>query len=156
MHLSASLPQLTVALCAPEYWEHFPAYPSQNALWQALSPKVRAAKSSRRHHKGDLYEPRRASVCTNCLDPDCPTCFDPDSYYPPMIGHSHRKTASGETWKGDIDSIYYRRRPALLVGKPDMTFLWTEPKIRFRKNHPRTKTWTTVDALLERLLEVSQ
>jgi hypothetical protein len=126
-------------------------YPSHNALWQAR-PELRSAKSSRRNHKGDLYEPKGALACTDCLNPDCPTCLDPDAYYPPMVGHSHRKTAADETWIGDIDTTYYNRRPALLVGKPSRTFLWEHPTIRFRTDHPRTKTWTSMAALLRQLL----
>ena len=129
---------------------------TQNALWRALPSEVRADKSSRRSRLGDLYQPKANLDCPKCLDPNCQTCFDPESYYRPMIGHSHHQTASDDTWIDDIDSVYYNRRPALLVGKPQMTFLWEHPLIRFRKNHPRTKTWNSLSAMLQQLTSISQ
>lgn len=90
-------------------------FESQMALWRSpLIPETtKRRKSSRRSRLGDFFEPRR-----NAEDP-----FDIRAYHPPMQGHSH----DGHRWHEDIEyPTKVGRRPAILVGDPQYTFVWTD------------------------------
>ena len=74
-------------------------------------------KNARYNPFGDVYEPK----------PNIKDEFDPSEYYEPIKNHSH---ASNCQWYRDID--YYcrtKRLPALLVGDPSFSFLWSRPMI---------------------------
>lgn len=107
------------------------AFESHYDLWHAdlLSASAKRAKSASRHRLGDLYEPSSRNVGP----------FDPDSYKEPDDDHSHYKKPHGKNrpeWQEDIDYVgMARRRPALLVGDPEMSFIWETPLI-----YPRFKT----------------
>jgi hypothetical protein len=94
-------------------------FESHRDLWMWLSehaPAAAEAKAADKHRVGDVYHPRY---------PDG-NPFDPDAYIPPRVHHVH----SGELWRTDINyEGYGHRRPALLVGDPRYSFLWSEPSI---------------------------
>jgi hypothetical protein len=121
-------------------------YRSMAELWTALPSHLRLAKSARRNRLGDAYQPNPSSAC---LDP-----FDAAHYYPPMLGHSHRKDASDDAWKEDVEFYdgSFKRYDVYLAAKPKLTFLWQTPLL-YLEDHPRNKTWDSVAALLTKLLE---
>lgn len=97
------------------------AFESHHDLWysEEISTETKRAKSATLSRLGDLFEPIDESS-----DP-----FDHRDYRPPHIAHSH---APNNTWYGDVDRTGYGgRRPALLTGDPEATFLWDRPVIFF-------------------------
>jgi hypothetical protein len=110
-------------------------------LW--YSPIMRAsreAKSAQHDVFGDLFEPK--SSCAKGR-------FDPDNYVRPVKGHRHEKD---NKWHADINYIYGKRRPKLLVGDPAHSYLWEEPKCSFTgKRHPRFKVYQSLQEFLNRL-----
>ena len=102
------------------------AFASQMALWRSphVPLRARVRKSARSNHLGDLYVPRDGAEAP----------FAIESYHPPMPEHSHA-FASDEPggWYRDIDFLTrYGRRPSLLVGDPQLSFVWTQPRIDSR------------------------
>ncbi|WIG61408.1 MAG: hypothetical protein OJF49_004156 [Ktedonobacterales bacterium] len=97
------------------------AFESQRNLWQWLTehaPEAAQAKRADRHQLGDVYRPQ-----PSCKDP-----YDPDKYVAPCSHHVHLQH---DWYRKDIDYVGFRhRRPALLVGDPDYSFLWSEPRVR--------------------------
>lgn len=97
------------------------AFCSHRDLWQWLvktTPETAEAKAADRHRHGDVYRP---------MVP-CDAPFSPSAYYPPCRCHVHH---ARDRWRQDIDDFQraYRRRPALLVGDPALSFLWSEPRV---------------------------
>ncbi len=92
------------------------AYHSHRELWDNIPEDVREAKAADHHRLGDLYRPAGSNG-----DP-----FDPASYVEPRADHSHCEL--GE-WQEDIN---YPRRAALLVGDPELSFLWSRPAIALK------------------------
>jgi len=101
---------------------------SYKELWDWLDDSVRRAKNARYNKCGDVYEPK----------PGIKHEFNPKNYFEPIKNHVHRKN---NEWHCDIDYLNNRtgKRPALLVGDPSFSFLWSQPKIYFKNKHPRTK-----------------
>jgi hypothetical protein len=93
-------------------------FPSQSELWEALPGSVRDAKAAHLNNYGDVYAPERG-IPLRGADRFKPTC-----YTRPGPDHSHR-----ESWAKDI---CYPRKPAMLLGDPDYSFLWTSPDIILR------------------------
>ncbi|WP_145233790.1 hypothetical protein [Urbifossiella limnaea] len=121
-------------------------YPTAAGMWTAL-PALQGAKSTRQHRLGDMFEPRLTSSFSN----PCKST----SYYPPMVGHSHRRTAATDDWKKDIEfsNAQFGRHAAYLVADPAFTFLWQTPAL-FLEHHARNQGWESVDVLLQRLIAV--
>jgi hypothetical protein len=94
------------------------AFASHRDLWAALSPTERDAKVADKNPLGDVFQPR-APVGDS---------FDPRSYVPPGPDHSH---CPGNLWQEDIDD---HRRPPLLVGDRDFSFLWSRPLVAWPKS----------------------
>jgi hypothetical protein len=119
-------------------------YPSQAELWKALPDHVRQGKNSRYNRLGDVYQPNPTSPC---VDP-----WGAAHYFPPLIGHSHRETATDNGWKKDIEFFHkkFKRRAPYLVAKPDVTFLWQTPML-YLDEHPRNLTWGSIQSLLSKL-----
>lgn len=96
------------------------AFASHRDLWTWLvahAPKAARAKAADKHPLGDVYRPR---------DPDGDP-YDPADYVPPCRDYRH---AGGEAWHEDVNyQSTYGRRPALLVGDPRNSFLWSEPRV---------------------------
>jgi hypothetical protein len=126
------------------------AYESHCELWYDLPPKVRQAKSARRHRLGDLYEPLRP------MNDD--RGFEPAHYHPPILGHAHHGDAHDGKWRIDIDyrSKALKRKPtqiaSLLAFRPQFSFLWDTPKVCLRDDHTRNYgTWDTLKEFLQQL-----
>ena len=106
------------------------AYDSQASLVAALRASGRGhvveAKASTRNPLGDIMVPfpnRRN-----------PNAYGPSGYQTPLLGHAHRRTADATGWHDDID--YVARggtRPAMLVGDPELTFVWSRPMVQRRR-----------------------
>lgn len=98
------------------------AFASHGDLWEwmwAHAPEAAKAKSADKHPLGDVYHPRDTGAGGKP--------FDPSAYILPHRDHPHR--VSGE-WLKDVDyRSGYGRRPALLVGDPYQSFLWSEPRV---------------------------
>jgi hypothetical protein len=96
------------------------AFASHRDLWSWLvahAPKAAQAKAADRHPLGDVYRPRDLGG-----DP-----FDPRAYVAPCRDHRH---ANDDAWHEDVNYCsIYGRRPALLVGDPRYSFLWSEPHV---------------------------
>lgn len=97
------------------------AFTSHRDLWarlDAIAPRAAEAKAANQHRLGDVYRPQ-----VPCEDP-----FDPDAYISPCENHVH---SGGQRWYKDIDyiAVKFGRRPALLVGDPGYSFLWSTPCI---------------------------
>ena len=109
------------------------AFESFRKLWysDALTKRAKEAKSACISPLRDLYRPSSTG-----------NEFSSQSYAEPMVGHSHRWEENSKEWRNDIT---YQgrsgRRPALIVGDPERSFLWSEPLIYFSKrsfrNHRR-------------------
>jgi hypothetical protein len=92
---------------------------------KAISAKTKRAKAASRDKLGDIFRPKD--------DPGDP--FDPKWYYPPVDKHVH---APGNKYFEDIDYVGCAgRRPALLAGDPNYSFLWNKPMIFYRLQIPR-------------------
>ncbi len=101
-------------------------FDSQRDLWLWLPEDARRAKAAEAHRLGDAFQP-----CDLDADP-----YDPEGYASPHPCHSHLE---GDEWHEDIDCTrYFGRRPPLLVGDPEYSFLWNEPRIAAPFQIPRT------------------
>jgi hypothetical protein len=98
------------------------AFQSHKELWDWLDPSIRKAKNARYNICGDIYEPK-----SSLRDP-----FNPSEYYLPIKNHVHEKD---NVWHKDINywNSKTRRRPALLVGDPAFSFLWSQSEIYYNK-----------------------
>lgn len=119
------------------------AYKSFFEAWNALDHSVREAKATNKHTLGDLYRLKKNAHKGNE--------FDSNAYYKPRKKHVHRKG-----WERDIEVTGAGgRRPALLVGDPRYSFIWTRPRLYLTLDHPRTqkKYWPNINNLLDSLEE---
>jgi hypothetical protein len=117
------------------------AYGSHADLWRSrsVSRVTKEAKVASRNILGDLYEPMDGGG-----DPHSPA-----AYRPPMVGHVHEH---GAYWRKDVDEVYTGgRRPSLLVGDPERSFLWSEPAIRLSWELQRTPPPMMLSKLLQGL-----
>jgi hypothetical protein len=123
------------------------AYASHAELWQALPAAARRAKSARQHIHGDLFEPReRAKAKSLQASP-----FDPESYHDPIEGHRHELI---EQWQKDVASEAWGRRSALLVGDPAQSWIWTEPRLFYKRD--MTQGYTKFPSLPEFLAQLEE
>ncbi len=93
------------------------AYESHRALWASstISEEAKEAKAVHLDKFGDVYQPRRESGSPH----------SPMSYYRPCRDHVHCEPGD---WRQDIKyRDRYGRIPALLVGDPEFSFLWSKP-----------------------------
>lgn len=109
---------------------------SHRELWNHLDDEVGRQKSASDNIFGDIYEPKNEEE------------FSKDGYHCPTNGHVH-----ANCWKDDVD---YRngnsgKRPVLLIGDPEKSYLWPKPKVRYEGQHPRTKKWKDSESLVEML-----
>lgn len=109
-------------------------FASHADIWASLPPMVRDAKSASRSVFGDIYEPTSPTLHGEDR-------YDANNYRQPRPGHVH---LGGEppNWHKDINyPPTGARRPALLLGEPNLSFLWTRPVIGLyesRRPLPRT------------------
>jgi len=120
------------------------AFCSHKELWDWLDPAVRKAKNASLHKCGDVYEPT-----LNLTDP-----FDPCHYREPIKKPEHVHFKNND-WHKDINytNTKTERHPALLVGEPEYSFLWSKPKICFKDKLPRTKKWDDLKEFMDLLGE---
>jgi len=108
------------------------AYPSQKALWNALAPTVREAKSVEQSPVGDVYRPR----------PEGGAQDSHNAYFPPMKGHSHRREADDTSWYRDVNDSTGKHRgysgAPFLMGDPHFSYLWQHPIISRPFEYPRS------------------
>lgn len=90
--------------------------PSHSDLWNEQAYLIaRSAKDASVHKFGDLYKPKRAVTAWH---------YCPESYVSPIPKHVHCPDA----WRIDISGTHDRKHPALLVGDPRRSFIWTGTK----------------------------
>lgn len=107
------------------------AYESHAELWKSLHLDQRKAKSATNNYLGDLYQPKSPM-------PSGEGRFSPDHYVGPKPGdHTHAEKKKPNGWQDDISYSLNGRHPALLVGDPNNTFIWTKPLINLKDNHSR-------------------
>jgi hypothetical protein len=96
------------------------AFASHRDLWAWLlahAPEAARDKAADRHPFGDVYRPRGLSGDQ----------YNPHAYFPPHRDHPHR---AGGRWHEDVNyPSCYGRQPALLVGDPHNSYLWSEPRV---------------------------
>jgi len=100
------------------------SYNSFEDLWNNLPNNTKKIKNTRANKFGDVYQPRE--------DIDNP--YKPDNYFKSIGTHCHN------TEKSIIYDICYfdnKRRPAMLVGDPKLTFIWLKPIISLKHKHVR-------------------
>jgi hypothetical protein len=129
------------------------AYDSQAHLVQALRDMGRAdvvdAKDASRNPLGDVMVPLRSGL------PAHP--YDPAAYRTPLLGHVHRHDERHTAWHDDIDyGARGGRRPAMLVGEPGLSFIWTHAMVARRQPGPTRpyRVWT-LSQLLDDLDEAT-
>lgn len=82
-------------------------------LWEVLPyPKAKSATNS---PLGDVFEYRSGPK------------WRASSYAPSHGDHVH----AGGVRRADIEAVYYKRRPKLLMGDPKQSYLWDSPSIQF-------------------------
>jgi hypothetical protein len=98
---------------------------SHAEIWRdgSVPQRTLAAKCAAKHRLGDLFNPKERGK-----DP-----FSPQCYHEPIPGHSHANEKCPTQWHEDIDYVGAKgRRPALLIGDPDRSFLWSRARIRLK------------------------
>jgi len=114
------------------------AFESPLALWNhsKIPEQRRQAKCASNDRYGDLFRPLKSAA----------DAFRPCSYATPIDEHAHHKPKEPDQWHRDI--CYQSRSghpPALLVGDPSLSFLWTVPIISSVGDLPRN--YCTCDCL---------
>lgn len=135
-------------LCAPGQQTFYylmrvrSAFESQSELVAALTAASRldviSAKSSRTNGLGDVFVPKAPKLRGE-------TRFNPQNYYAPLSGHVHSHESDPLYWHKDIRYGNGKRStPALLVGDPEFTFVWTNPRVQRRNpaNIRDYRNWT--------------
>ena len=94
------------------------AFRSHREFWfsDSIPEQTKLAKASNLDKFGDIYEPKGTSG----------NPYLPMRYSPPCKNHVHCEPSD---WKKDIRYGQKGRRPALLVGDPDLSFIWDIPVI---------------------------
>ena len=113
-------------------------YASHHKLWfsESVPHRTKIAKAAHRDPFGDLYQPK-----SEVVDP-----YSPASYIPPCYDHSHCETGS---WHDDIVyPLKSKYRPSLLVGDPELSFLWDIPVVSSPFKIGRGEKKTTLSELL--------
>jgi hypothetical protein len=119
------------------------AFPSFFEAWNSLGHSVREAKATNKHTLGDLYRPKQNTRKDNE--------HEAKAYYTPHPEHVHI-----DGWDADIEATGAGgRSPALLVGDPRYSFIWTRPRLYLAMDHPRTQKtyWSNINNLLDSLEE---
>lgn len=120
------------------------AYASQAELVQALRQSGRSevtdAKDSTQHRLGDLMIPVSDGATGNDR-------YLPAAYFPPMVGHSHRRTAEDAGWEDDVNYVGDGGRQSVtLAGDRNFSFVWTRPLVHRRRPGPTRpyRKWTLI------------
>ena len=83
------------------------------------------AKAASRHRLGDILLPLKHDLAGEVR-------FSPASYEKPMLGHVHRSEEYDSYWHKDVDYAGRANRPPLLIGDPELSFVWTNPLVKRR------------------------
>lgn len=112
------------------------SFRSHKELWDWLDSTMKKAKNASRYKCGDVYKPT----------PNLTDSFD-SNHYCGLIKEPKHVHFKNNYWFKDIDyrNTKTKRRPALLVGAPDYSFLWSHPKIYFKDKLPLTKKWDDIE-----------
>ena len=98
------------------------AFESHRELWLSdlISEETKTKKAAHQSKFGDIYQPKS----------EASDAYSHRDYIRPHTSHVHRRP---DIWRQDIDyySAQHGRRPALLVGNPNYSFLWDEPLITY-------------------------
>ena len=107
------------------------AFPSHYQLWSSgkIPTETLRAKAARMERFGDLFEP--LNLQKEMTEQES---RDWRNYHPPAENHCHHPQQAPGQWKSDI---FYPKgcsgRPAaLLVGDPQLSFLWRRPSIKLK------------------------
>ncbi len=114
------------------------AFESHSEFWSSnsIAEEAKIAKAAHLDRFGDIYQPKDKSG-----DPYLHEC-----YLEPCEKHVH---CESRNWHKDISyPDRFGRRPALLVGNPEYSFLWDEPLISSPFKLPRAPKKTTLADLL--------
>jgi len=107
-------------------------------------PSALAVKLAHKNRRGDVFRPR-----TGITDG---SWSSPTMYLPPVPNHTHCKVEGSTKWHRDVSSQGdegKRTSIPLLVGDPQMTFVWNRPTIRYRgERGVRRKKFGTLAELL--------
>ena len=126
------------------------AYESPAELWSELSTSTQSAKSAQDNFLGDVFVPRGTA--------EGDARFQPRRYLAPAR-HAHRRNKCDGSWYNDVNYKHFHRfgRPALLVGDPNLTFLWQRPMICYDRDHGRNYAkWDSVSDLIDHLETVGR
>ena len=100
------------------------AFESHRAFWlsDSILEETKNAKVADQDRFGDIYQPK-----VETSDP-----YSPSSYLEPCKNHVHCEPGD---WRKDINyRNRYGRRPTLLVGDSEYSFLWDRPVITYPSN----------------------
>jgi len=113
-------------------------FKSHKKMWGSLDEEVIKEKSASENRLGDIYEPDGGNE------------FSEEGYEDPINNHKHM-----DCWKKDIDYENGKsgKRPVLLLGNPDQSYLWSKPKIQYTEGeHARhCEKWKSVGSLIASL-----
>ncbi|MGI8551586.1 MAG: hypothetical protein ACR2PL_12505 [Dehalococcoidia bacterium] len=104
------------------------AYPSYAQLWldEEVPEEPKSQKNASNNKFGDLYQLNRHDVRDD---------HRPKSYFTPRRDHDHCKN---DDWHDDLDHLRkhpnFKRQPPLLVGDPQLSFLWNVPALYGRSD----------------------
>lgn len=127
------------------------AFWSHEELWRSeyLGKRTLRAKSSRHNKRGDLYEPKDGEL----------NAFKHESYLQPIEDHSHRQQNYRDQWHLDVEAVAKKgklRRAALLVGEPELSFVWPKTSVILRSKLGRGEKRFVLGELLELLSELAE
>ncbi len=127
-------------------------FASHHRLWisEEIPDSAKQAKLANLHKFGDLFKPKATNL-NKFGNPSHPqdisleelsAQFNPENYESPCEDHVHCEIGECDeekNWCNDIDYVNHRsgRRAILLVGDPEYSFLWDEPKIFYPSHFPK-------------------
>ena len=93
------------------------AFDSHYDFWFSdLMMETKQSKAANIHPLGDVYQPRSRNIDK----------YNLKDYLPPYKNHVH---GHDNNWHNDIVYHRYGRPSSLLVGNPDLSFLWNKPML---------------------------
>ena len=100
-------------------------FSSHSEYWnsQTVPEEAKTAKAADAERFGDIYRPRG----------DSEPLYSPSGYFEPCRNHVHCEAGN---WMKDINYDQKGRRPKLLMGDPEYSFLWDRIRISFPKGQP--------------------
>jgi hypothetical protein len=125
------------------------AFESYCDLWfsDKLSDTVKQVKLAHKNKFGDVFQPQ-----SGLTDKDV---FNPQNYFPPVSDHVHTPK---DGWHKDINYLkgVRGRKPALLIGDKQHSFLWNKPKLFNSHQIHRGQKKDNLQYLLTSLSEIQR